>query len=194
METTRVMNRHSMSGVSRMRNAREDFDPTRSFVAFKNFPYNGKDIKEGDKFPPNGVSLSTRKMRQLYESRYLIMAPIGTEPVATATTSATGEFIPPEKPNFLGLSTDGLRAWLANRKVELRTGRIPRAELLDRCEVTWKEYVDGLAARHNSPEAGASVRGEAKVGATTPAGEDRPGRKGQSNVRNSADVRSAGNS
>jgi hypothetical protein len=50
---------------------RQPFTPGGKFIASKNFRFHGRDYARGDEFPWRRLSCSIRKLRQLYEGRYL---------------------------------------------------------------------------------------------------------------------------
>ncbi len=83
------------------RKFREPFDRDRNYVLNKSFKFNGKSLVVGSVF--DKTTTTTRRLRQLYESRYLNMSPVGTPNVLGG----------PVMPNFPLMKEDELRAWLA---------------------------------------------------------------------------------
>ena len=60
--------------ATRIGTLREEFDRDRNFIAVKPFRFNGAVFGPGQPFDKNLVS--TRRLRQLFDSRYLKMAPV----------------------------------------------------------------------------------------------------------------------
>ena len=50
---------------------RQPFTPGGKFIASKKFRFHGRDYAKGDEFPWRTLSCSIRKLRQLYEGRFL---------------------------------------------------------------------------------------------------------------------------
>lgn len=65
------------------------FDPSRPFVASRNFRYSGDIYQRGDAFPNDGVVVNERKLKQLYETRYIFYA--GEETVKAIPPRSPGE-------------------------------------------------------------------------------------------------------
>lgn len=53
------------------REERQPFTTTGDYVARKQFRFHGRGYSPGDEFPWRTLSCSTRKLRQLYEQRYI---------------------------------------------------------------------------------------------------------------------------
>lgn len=51
--------------------SRPPFSPTGEYIARKNFRFAGRDFKPGDTFPWRQLACDTRKLRQLYEGRFV---------------------------------------------------------------------------------------------------------------------------
>lgn len=82
--------------------ARQPFSHKGPFVASRAFKLNGKPYKAGDEMDPSHVAVAPRKLRQLFDARYLNMAgdmPTTpkkaevTPPVSTGLVAGEGEFL-----------------------------------------------------------------------------------------------------
>lgn len=116
---------------------REKFDPDRVLIVNKPFRWAGDPYKEGDTFPDKLTSY--RKMRQLYDARFLRHGPFKAEQV-----QLTGP-APLVMPEFKELSADGLRNWLLNNDVPVDALDVTRDEMVALAERKWR-------ALHNLPE------------------------------------------
>ncbi len=113
---------------------REKFDPDRDYLANKIFSVQKTDYVHGDLF--NKSSVNVRRLRQMYEARFLTMAP--PKP-ANATPLAP---VKPTMPNFSALSEHGLKAWLTNNGVS-PSPRLKLPALITKAEARWKELNNG---------------------------------------------------
>ena len=116
--------------------AREPFDPEREFAAARPFTCRGTQFKIGAVFTKSLVN--TRRLRQMYEHRLLTMLPYDS----TAKTEPEKQEAP-VKPEFVRLSSDGLRAWLTKQNVVPKP-KATRTILLQLAEETWKEMTGDL--------------------------------------------------
>lgn len=82
---------------------REEFDRNRSFMVVKMFPYEGKQQLPGAQFDTGAVN--TRRLRQLYDARYIRMAGPADELLILDPSK-------PRMPNFALMPEPDLRAWL----------------------------------------------------------------------------------
>lgn len=83
---------------------REEFDRTRVFVNVKTFTFSGERYVEGSEFDKDKAS--TRRLRQLYESRFLRMLSAAE---VEALAPVAGK---PRMPNFPLMAPDVLKQWL----------------------------------------------------------------------------------
>lgn len=85
------------------------FDPSRPMSAMRNFLYSGDRYLRGDPFPAPGVEVPERKLKQLYETRFITFTGEETrrqidfrgpqgKAVAERSTSAEGVELPTTKP------------------------------------------------------------------------------------------------
>lgn len=107
---------------------REKFDPDRQFRAIRGFPFLDATYGPGDIFPREVTT--TRKLRQLYEARYLVMDPLSVKP-----NQSILDYLNDHGGTELSLmSIDELKAWLVEHGVVPRYGA-SRVQLLERAEV-----------------------------------------------------------
>ena len=101
-------------------NAREPFDPGRSFVVVRvTAPVQGK--KFGPKQPFDKTLVSTRRLRQMYDLRMVDMIPPARAIIAPP---------PPPPPTLESFSDDELREWLQAREIIPRR-KATREKLLE---------------------------------------------------------------
>jgi hypothetical protein len=137
---------------------RPTFDRERALIVNKPMKFNGKKFGMGDVFDPSLTT--TRRLRQLYEGRWLKHGPYVPKPVEPTPTK-------PVMPEFKQLSTDGLRQWLTNHNAS-PTPRIGRARLIELAATKWKELYDGEPAANGASEPdSAGLRRPADDGDTT---------------------------
>lgn len=84
--------------------AREKFDPNRDFIVIKTFKWNGTIFRIKEPF--NKALASLRRLRQMYDGRWLAMAPINL-PTELKPLKAV-------MPNFSVLAAENLKHWLEN--------------------------------------------------------------------------------
>lgn len=128
---------------------RERFDPLRSYVANKPFKWGKVKFNIGDRFPTEQVTCTDRKVRQLYEARYLRMqADNGVRLHELIQPPAV-----PTMPDFDRLSPEAIRNWLKNHCVEfsdeelaaLETEALDHSKLVKIAQNQWNK-------RHNVVE------------------------------------------
>lgn len=99
---------------------REAFDPLQNYVANRTFAFGAKTYNDGDPFNERS---DMRRMRQLYDGRYLRMAPKRTD-----------------MPNFKGMREEQLKEWLIdNGYPTLAHPRSPHVRLVERAQRVWAE-------------------------------------------------------
>lgn len=103
---------------------REKFDPERTFVALRTFDFAEHHLVPGQTFPREATT--TRKLRQLYEARYLDMT-------AAPKHSKILDYLNGINTELSLMSIDELKAWLTARGVVSRYGA-SRVQLLERAE------------------------------------------------------------
>ena len=54
-----------------MKNERPPFSPSGDFIVGREFRFAGRDFRPGEKFPQRRLACSPRRLRQLYDGRYL---------------------------------------------------------------------------------------------------------------------------
>lgn len=87
--------------------SRDRFDREREFINLKTYKYNGKDQQAGQVFDKSQAT--TRRLRQLYEARYIRMA----------QPHEVGEPAGPQMPDFFNMTAEQLRTWMKEN------GRVP---------------------------------------------------------------------
>jgi hypothetical protein len=107
---------------------RERFDETREYVANKKFGWAKAKFREGDPFPGLHVTVSQRKMRQLYDARYLRMLPLNPGKLQEMIQP-----VAPAMPDFDRISDEAITVWLENNgasceDMETRDGLIAKAQ------------------------------------------------------------------
>ncbi len=117
--------------LKRPRNAREDFDEKREFVCMKAFNLGGVRYTTNTPFPKGTTHV--RRLRQLYDHRYLNMLPIGVE--------AFEENYDPKMPDFNALPTEAIEAFLQSNGIVPRFGQ-ERKKLIQRAKKVWHEKVE----------------------------------------------------
>lgn len=114
--------------------AREPFDPSRAFVIVRPVRVGGKTY--GAKQPFDKTLVTTRKLRQLYDGRYLAMAP-----------SSSPAFPPASPPSVYNYSESELVDWLTARGVVPRQrDKKDRKKLLAMVEETLAGPLRALAS------------------------------------------------
>ena len=99
---------------------RDAFDPLQSYVANRTFAFGRRTYNEGDLFNERD---DMRRMRQLYDGRYLRMAPKRTD-----------------MPAFLTMTEDQLKAWLIDKGyATLAHPKSPHVRLVERAQRVWAE-------------------------------------------------------
>lgn len=106
-----------MTGA-RARISLKPFDRDDEFIVKRQLKVQGKIFQIGDRLDKS--LLTTRRLRQLYELRNLEAAPPD----------------PNQKPDFLKMPTDDIRAWLKKRDVVVRYGA-KRAAIIAQAEKCW---------------------------------------------------------
>lgn len=135
---------------------REQFDPNATFVALRTIVTQSKHFNPGDEFDKKLVNV--RRLRQLYEQRWLDMVDTPAPTLDTAKSKI------PVKPDFLHISNEGLRVWLRNHGIT-PSPKTMRDKLIEMAEQKWKEYIDGLAASGQDSEySGEGVPGQTDEG------------------------------
>jgi hypothetical protein len=126
---------------------REAFDPLQNYVANRTFAFGPRTYKEGDPFNERD---DMRRMRQLYDGRYLRMAPKRVD-----------------APDFKTMTENQLKEWLTDRGyAALAHPRSTHVRLVERAQRVWAEL-----AAHKLASGGAS---DGKVVQTTqPRGRER---------------------
>ena len=126
---------------------RDAFDPLQGYVANRTFAYGARTYVEGDPFEDR---TDMRRLRQLYDSRYLRMAPKRTD-----------------MPNFKGMDENQLKDWLiAKGFPTLAHPRSPHMRLVERAQRVWAE----LAAAQLGPRENGKAHSN---GATAPPQRER---------------------
>lgn len=142
---------------------REAFDPTQNYVANRTFAFGPRTYKEGDAFNERD---DMRRFRQLYDSRYLRVAPVRTD-----------------APAFKAMTEEQLREWLTKAGYEtLAHPRSPHVRLVERAQRVWAE-------QQTAKLASGSVNGKDK-GHGVPVGDLRP-QGGRERLQRSAPQRRA---
>lgn len=72
------------------------FSPTGEYVARKSFRFAGRDFTPGDDFPWRQLACSARRLRQLYEGRFIVMASDEEEATSSAPASPPSDPVVPE--------------------------------------------------------------------------------------------------
>ena len=89
---------------------REKFDPSRTYEANKPFKWGKTKFAEGDQFPTPAVTCSDRKVRQMYEARFIRMRALDELKLQEMITPPAI----PTMPDFERLSAEAIRNWLLN--------------------------------------------------------------------------------
>lgn len=89
---------------------REKFDPARAYEANKPFKWGKSKFVEGDPFPNSTVTCSDRKVRQMYEARYIRMRPLDERKLQEMIAPVV-----PMMPDFERLSAEAICNWLSNQ-------------------------------------------------------------------------------
>lgn len=119
---------------------REKYDPDRTVIVNKPFRWAGDQFNEGTTFPEELVKTAGfRKIRQLYDARFLKHGPLKSE-IVVPTPTAPAQIVMPE---FGELSTDGLRNWLLNNGVNVADDA-PRDEMIKMAMFKWRR-IHGLS-------------------------------------------------
>lgn len=112
---------------NRQRNIREDFDERRDFACTRTFTLGGVTYKMNDTLQKD--QLTVRRLRQLYDHRYIRMLPWGVEE-ASAKTDVI------QMPAFASMQTEALEVFLQSNNVVPRIGS-SRDVLLKKAIQTW---------------------------------------------------------
>lgn len=132
---------------------RADFDPLRSYEAARQFVWKGEVVCEGAAFTDRG---DMRRLRQLYDSRFLRM----TEDDSRA-------------PAFASMSVEQLRQWLIDHgEPNLAHPRAPQVRLLERCRRLWLKEAQphGITTGHTDSAGSGEGLSEATAARSHPEG------------------------
>lgn len=111
----------------------EKFDANRQFVLLKGTRVAGKHVEAGEVFDKSLVD--NRRLRQMYEGRWLRMATFEEAPQVEPHTPS-----PLNKPDFHSLNLDELKLWLQAHNVSHRS-RVSKETLLYLADKKWQELV-----------------------------------------------------
>lgn len=100
--------------------ALKPFDRNADFLVKRELKIQGRIFRVGD--PLDKTLLTTRRLRQLYELRNLVVAPPD----------------PNKKPDFLKMSTNDVKAWLKERNIVPRYGA-KRATVIAQAQKVWEQ-------------------------------------------------------
>ena len=129
---------------------REAFDPLQSYVANRTFAFGRRTYNDGDPFNERD---DMRRMRQLYDGRYLRMAPKRTD-----------------MPAFITMNEDQLKKWLIDKGYEtLAHPGSPHVRLVERAQRVWVEL--HLSPHLSPPGLARKARKASEL--TTPKGRER---------------------
>jgi hypothetical protein len=117
---------------------KEQFDPDREFVATAFRKVGGRDLRPGQPF--NKTLVSTRRLRQMYDSGYIKMAPPTADPEVV-----------PGRPNFHALPEGAIRDWLRSHGVAVRHGT-PADKVAERASQEWERRFRPLLERVDATE------------------------------------------
>lgn len=111
--------------MARNARIREEFDPARAFQVVRPFNFSGKRFEVNEMF--NKTLATTRRLQQLYDSRYLRM---------TEDNEDEAPIIEVVKPTFSSFSDQELVTWLQSNGVVPKVGA-SRETLLKRANALW---------------------------------------------------------
>ena len=109
----------------------DKFDPNRQFILLKSTRVAGKSCEAGAIF--NKALVDTRRLKQMYEGRWLKMADMEPQVEPHKPTALN-------MPDFHSLSLDELKLWLQAHNVSHRS-RVSKETLLYLANKKWQELV-----------------------------------------------------
>lgn len=110
---------------------REVFDPARSFAANREFSWGGQVIKTGAPFSDKS---HLRRLRQLYDSRYIRMLP----PLEESDQDELEG-----RPPFTKMTVDEIRGWMLLNNV-IAHEKSTHASLVRKARLLWEEIKSGV--------------------------------------------------
>ena len=132
---------------------RAPFDRDDTFVLLKTTKVAGHVFIVGEIFDKSLVP--TRRLRQMYESRWITVY-AGKD----KSSDKTSDLVLPVKPDFVELSSQGLRQWLCNHEYVARP-RMTHTQLVKLAENKWQEMIDVLTTAHrDSQHSGQRISGK----------------------------------